>query len=143
MLRSLLLRLGLRRRASHSPAPQPAEVDLAWFGAIDSLIAREVRRSASENCRLLEPLFAHAHRGVAASVDVERGSLLLEFPNGDLWRFAVADVDAAEQIAAAARLGGLLLRLSSREEGLVRIHGVWDRFSYVVHGIPVRDAFTG
>jgi len=87
----------------------------------------------------LAPLLSLLHRGVRASVDEERGSLLLEFVDGVAWRFSVVDVVAAAQIAAASRLGGLLLRLSVGDDGLVRIHGVWERFSYVLAGVPVRD----
>jgi hypothetical protein len=91
---------------------------------------------------MLAPLFGCSHREVKVVADAERGSLLLEFRDGVSWRFAVTDVDSAEQLAASARLGGLVLLLSSREPGMVRIHGVWERFSYVLYGIPVRDVLA-
>jgi len=117
-------------------------VDLSWFDAVESRTVAQARTAAEETCRLLGPLCGVSHRGVRAVADVERGSLLLEFREGEVWRFAVSDVDAAAQLEASARLGGLVLLLSLREPGVVRIHGVWERFSYVLYGIPVRDVLA-
>lgn len=141
MLLSVIKRLVAKfRRRQPSPVPSTIEMDLAWFAPVAASVFAESRRGASAALEEIAQFFGAFHRDVSVGLDAERGSLVLKFPCGSLWRFAVEDVESAAQIAAGARLGGLLLRLSPAGEGLVRIHGVWDRLSYVLHGLPASDA---
>jgi hypothetical protein len=114
---------------------------MGWFAEVEHRVGLELRAASMSLRAELEPLLRTPHRGVRVAVDVERGSMLLDFADGDCWRFAVSDVAAAEQLAAASRLGGLLLRLSTTENDEVHVHGVWGRFSYALVGVPVRDVF--
>jgi hypothetical protein len=118
------------------------EVDLSWFAEVASSVFADERRGAASTCGEITPFLGAFHRDVMVVTDAERGSLLLTFPCGSSWRFAVEDVEPAAQLAAGCRLGGLLVRLTFAGEGLVRIHGVWGRLSYVVHGLPVRDVLS-
>jgi hypothetical protein len=133
---------GMLRRSSSPAVPDGPAVDFSWFDEIASVVFADERRTASSTCGAITPFLDVFHRGVVVSADTERGSLLLTFPCGSAWRFAVQDVESAAQIAAGYRLGGLLMRLTAAGEGLVRIHGVWGRLSYVVHGLPVRDVLS-
>lgn len=137
--RALSARFPARRASSTGGTP---EVDLAWFAPLAASVLAERRRDAADAIVEIAPFLNVFHRDVVVTLDSERGSLLLGFPCGTSWRFAVEDVNAASQIAAGARLGGLLVRLSASGDGLVRIHGVWERLSYVLWGLPVRDALS-
>lgn len=147
MFRALLRDLSAKflargiRNVSESSATD-VEVDLSWFAPLAASVFAEQRRDAADALVAIAPFLDVFHRDVAVTLDSERGSLLLVFPCGSSWRFAVADVDAAAQIEAGARLGGLLVRLSPACNGLVRIHGVWERLSYVLIGLPVRDVLS-
>lgn len=142
-LRGMSTRFLLRRsrRVVHVPEPV-VDVDLEWFAPLATRVFAEHRRGASDALSEIAPFLDAFHRDVSIVLDSERGSLLLGFPCGTSWRFAVEDVESAAQIAAGARLGGLLVRLSPAGEGLVRIHGVWERLSYVLIGLPVRDVLN-
>jgi hypothetical protein len=140
--RHVLAKLRGRLRKPHSGTDDLPDVDLTWFTPLAASVFAQQRHAASSMLSEIDPFLDAFHRGVSVTLDSERGSLLLGFSCGSFWRFAVDDVESAAQIAAAARLGGLLLRLTDVGEGLIRIHGVWGRFSYVLCGLPVRNAFT-
>jgi hypothetical protein len=69
-------------------------------------------------------------------MDVERGSLHLVLADGTAITLAVTRNESAEALCAALRLGGLHVRVSSPETGVLRLHAVWDHWHGVVEGIP-------
>lgn len=140
--RTVLGKILGRLRKPHAVTADLPDVDLTWFATLASSVFAQQRHDAASMLPAISPFLDAFHRDVSVTLDSERGSLLLGFSCGSFWRFAVEDVESSAQIAAGARLGGLLLRLTDAGEGLIRIHGVWGRLSYVLYGLPVRNAFT-
>lgn len=133
------LRIRPLRRETCRSRPSQGDVDFGWFDQLSRAVNSDERRKLSlMMLDMLRPFLGVIHGDVLATVDAERGSLRLQFPCGTAWRFAVEDVEAASQIAAGSRLGGLRLRLSVAGEGMIRIYGTWDRLSYVLCGVPAR-----
>jgi hypothetical protein len=77
--------------------------------------------------------------------DDERGSLALVLADGRPLTLAVGDRETAQGICAAFRLGGLHLRMTRPQAGILRLHAVWEHWHGVVEGIPALSPlpFTG